>query len=153
MLGHSLCTNFAITKRFVDYVMHSSFAYRQFNSNFTCGDSTILLYELIHSRNRGTVDHNVRLPRSRQLSGWVACTTQHEEVWNPTHDLTCAILTDTADLQWNRVWNLEPSDPEAETLLIGHRDLRRGASLRNRVLCIEIVGNSLANPSYVKHSV
>ncbi|GBO35022.1 hypothetical protein AVEN_150449-1 [Araneus ventricosus] len=38
LLGHPLCTNFGITKLFVDYVMHSSFAYRQFNSNFTCGD-------------------------------------------------------------------------------------------------------------------
>ncbi|GBM37057.1 hypothetical protein AVEN_228076-1 [Araneus ventricosus] len=36
---------------FVDYAMHSSFAYRQLNSNFTCGDPTILPYELIHSRN------------------------------------------------------------------------------------------------------
>ncbi|GBM39488.1 hypothetical protein AVEN_261396-1 [Araneus ventricosus] len=54
MLGHPLCTNFAIIKLFVDYVMHSSFAYQQFNSNFTCGDPTILPYELIHSRNRGT---------------------------------------------------------------------------------------------------
>ncbi|GBL98662.1 hypothetical protein AVEN_19711-1 [Araneus ventricosus] len=42
MLGHPLCTNFAITKLFVEYVMHSSFAYQQFNSNFTCGDPTIL---------------------------------------------------------------------------------------------------------------
>ncbi|GBM57794.1 hypothetical protein AVEN_90958-1 [Araneus ventricosus] len=40
---------------FMDYVMHSFFAYRQFNSNFTCGDSTILPCELIHSRNRGSV--------------------------------------------------------------------------------------------------
>ncbi|GBN30606.1 hypothetical protein AVEN_162488-1 [Araneus ventricosus] len=67
MLGHSLCTNFAITKLFVDYVMHSSFAYRQFDSNFTCGDPTIFSYELIHSRNRGTVGHNVRLPRAWQV--------------------------------------------------------------------------------------
>ncbi|GBN09944.1 hypothetical protein AVEN_28425-1 [Araneus ventricosus] len=55
LLGHQLCTNFAITKLFVDYVMHSSFVYRQFNSNFTCSDLTILPYGLIHSRNRGTV--------------------------------------------------------------------------------------------------
>ncbi|GBN70990.1 hypothetical protein AVEN_196766-1 [Araneus ventricosus] len=40
-------------------LMHSSFAYRQFNSNFTCGDPTILPYGLIHSRNRGTVGHIV----------------------------------------------------------------------------------------------
>ncbi|GBO46465.1 hypothetical protein AVEN_205820-1 [Araneus ventricosus] len=44
--------------------MHSSFAYRQFNSNFACGDPTILPYELIHSRYRGTVGHNVRLPKA-----------------------------------------------------------------------------------------
>ncbi|GBO04964.1 hypothetical protein AVEN_169708-1 [Araneus ventricosus] len=49
MLGHPLCTNFAN------------------NSNFTCGDPTILPYELIHSRNRGTVSHNVRLPRAWQV--------------------------------------------------------------------------------------
>ncbi|GBN41723.1 hypothetical protein AVEN_233975-1 [Araneus ventricosus] len=67
MLGNPLCTNIAIIKPFVDYVMHSSFAYRQFNSNFTCGDPTILPYELIHSRNRGTVGHNVRLPRVWQV--------------------------------------------------------------------------------------
>ncbi|GBM87576.1 hypothetical protein AVEN_246349-1 [Araneus ventricosus] len=66
MLRHPLCTNFAITRLFVESVMHSSFAYRQFSSNFTCGDPPILLYELIHSRNRGTVGHNVRLPRGWQ---------------------------------------------------------------------------------------
>ncbi|GBN30913.1 hypothetical protein AVEN_152139-1 [Araneus ventricosus] len=52
---------------FLDYVMHSSFAYRQFNSNFTCGDPMILPYEPIQSRNRGTVGHNVRLPRAWQV--------------------------------------------------------------------------------------
>ncbi|GBM49284.1 hypothetical protein AVEN_17207-1 [Araneus ventricosus] len=67
MLGHPLCTNFAITNLFVDYVMHSSFAYRQFNSNFTCGDPTILPHELIHIRNSGTVSHNVRLPKAWQV--------------------------------------------------------------------------------------
>ncbi|GBN23719.1 hypothetical protein AVEN_215683-1 [Araneus ventricosus] len=67
MLGHPLCTNFAVTKLFVDYVTHSSFAYRQFNSNFRCGDPTILPYQLIHSRNRYIVGHNVRLPRAWQI--------------------------------------------------------------------------------------
>ncbi|GBM46981.1 hypothetical protein AVEN_217284-1 [Araneus ventricosus] len=67
MLGHSLCTNFSITKLFVGYVMHSFFAYRQFNSNFACGDPTILPYELIHSQSRGTVGHNVRLPRAWEV--------------------------------------------------------------------------------------
>ncbi|GBM33333.1 hypothetical protein AVEN_194941-1 [Araneus ventricosus] len=64
MLGHPLCTNFAITKRFVEYVMHSVFAYLQFNSNFTCGDPTILPYEFNRSRNHDTVGHNVRLARA-----------------------------------------------------------------------------------------
>ncbi|GBO22369.1 hypothetical protein AVEN_35397-1 [Araneus ventricosus] len=67
MLGHPLCTNFAITKLFVDYMMHSFFAYRQFNSSFTYGDPTILPYELIHSRNRDTIGHNVRLARAWQV--------------------------------------------------------------------------------------
>ncbi|GBM79541.1 hypothetical protein AVEN_64495-1 [Araneus ventricosus] len=67
MLGRPLCTNFAITKLFVDYVMHSSFAYGQSNSNFVCGHPTILHYELIHSRNRGTVDHKMHLPRAWQV--------------------------------------------------------------------------------------
>ncbi|GBO29815.1 hypothetical protein AVEN_192467-1 [Araneus ventricosus] len=67
MLGHPLCSQFAITKLFVDYVMRSSFAYGQFYSNFTCGNLTILPYELIHSRNRGTVGHKVRLPRALQV--------------------------------------------------------------------------------------
>ncbi|GBO46421.1 hypothetical protein AVEN_86904-1 [Araneus ventricosus] len=31
----------------------------KFNSNFKCGELTILPYELIHSRNRGTVGHIV----------------------------------------------------------------------------------------------
>ncbi|GBN04083.1 hypothetical protein AVEN_79543-1 [Araneus ventricosus] len=67
MLGHPLCTNFALTKLFVDYVMRSSFACRQFNSDFTSGDPTILLYEHIHSRNCGTVGHNVRLSKTWQV--------------------------------------------------------------------------------------
>ncbi|GBN66557.1 hypothetical protein AVEN_110232-1 [Araneus ventricosus] len=62
---YPLCTNFVITKPFVDYVMNSFFPYRQFNSNFTCGDPMILPYELIHSRNCGTVGHNV--PRVWQV--------------------------------------------------------------------------------------
>ncbi|GBM06380.1 hypothetical protein AVEN_266340-1 [Araneus ventricosus] len=43
------------------------FTYRQFNSNFARGDPMILPYELIHSRNRGTVGHNVCLPRAWQV--------------------------------------------------------------------------------------
>ncbi|GBN97575.1 hypothetical protein AVEN_1411-1 [Araneus ventricosus] len=60
---HKLC----ITKLFVDYMMHSSFAYREVNSNFTCGDLKILPYEFIHSRNRGSVGHNVSMPRTWQV--------------------------------------------------------------------------------------
>ncbi|GBM33221.1 hypothetical protein AVEN_28214-1 [Araneus ventricosus] len=68
MLGHPLCTNFAQwASFFVDYVMHSSFAYRQFNGNAKCGDPTILPFELIHNRNHGTVGHHVRLPRAWQV--------------------------------------------------------------------------------------
>ncbi|GBO36388.1 hypothetical protein AVEN_188924-1 [Araneus ventricosus] len=37
-----------MTKLFVDYVMYSSFAYRQFNSNFTCSDPTILMHRAKH---------------------------------------------------------------------------------------------------------
>ncbi|GBM65232.1 hypothetical protein AVEN_114774-1 [Araneus ventricosus] len=49
---------------FVDSVMASSLAYRQFNSNFTCGDpDESAAYELINSGGRGTAGHNVRLPR------------------------------------------------------------------------------------------
>ncbi|GBO06978.1 hypothetical protein AVEN_110738-1 [Araneus ventricosus] len=38
-----------------------------FNSNFTCGDPTILPYELIRVRNRVTIDLNVRLTRAWQV--------------------------------------------------------------------------------------
>ncbi|GBM63045.1 hypothetical protein AVEN_111430-1 [Araneus ventricosus] len=67
MLGRKQCANFAVTKLFGYYVMHRSFAYRQFSSNFTCSGPTILSYELIHSRNPATVGHNVRLPRAWQV--------------------------------------------------------------------------------------
>ncbi|GBL92065.1 hypothetical protein AVEN_102612-1 [Araneus ventricosus] len=79
MLGHPLCTNLAITKLFVYYVMHSSFAYREFNNNFRCGDPTILPYEFIHSRC--TVDNNVSLPR--------ACPTHNADttgIWCTVRD-------------------------------------------------------------------
>ncbi|GBM79230.1 hypothetical protein AVEN_250866-1 [Araneus ventricosus] len=74
---HKLCHNQA----FVDYVMHSSFAYRQFNSNLTCGDLTILPYELIRSRNSGTVGHNVRLPEAAR-----------KKKTGPGEKLTCEAL-------------------------------------------------------------
>ncbi|GBO33257.1 hypothetical protein AVEN_35047-1 [Araneus ventricosus] len=67
MLGHSLCIQFAITKLLVYYVMPSSFPNRQFNNNFTRGDPKNLLYELIYSRNRDTIGHNVRLHRAWQV--------------------------------------------------------------------------------------
>ncbi|GBM61914.1 hypothetical protein AVEN_69571-1 [Araneus ventricosus] len=38
-------------------------------------------------------------------------------------DLTCTRLAYTAILWWNLVSSLEPSDPEVETLLQGHRGL------------------------------
>ncbi|GBL85758.1 hypothetical protein AVEN_193202-1 [Araneus ventricosus] len=46
---------------------------------------------------------------------------QREDVWHLTYDLTCKRPTYTADLQCNRVSNLEPSGPKAETLSLGHR--------------------------------
>ncbi|GBL73055.1 hypothetical protein AVEN_53515-1 [Araneus ventricosus] len=67
MLGHPLCTNFTITNLFEDYVMHSSFAYRQFNSNFTCGDPTIVQHELNHSRIRATFGLNAYLAMAWQV--------------------------------------------------------------------------------------
>ncbi|GBN15459.1 hypothetical protein AVEN_133020-1 [Araneus ventricosus] len=42
-------------------------------------------------------------------------TTPTEGRLATTYDLTCSRTAYTADLQWNRVLNLEPSGPEAET--------------------------------------
>ncbi|GBL87627.1 hypothetical protein AVEN_165225-1 [Araneus ventricosus] len=103
MLGHPLCTNFAITKLFVDYVMHSSFAYRHFNSNFTCGDPTILPYEFIHSRNRGTVGHNMRLTRAWQLSAmgleelWLQIGTGKNKLFIAIHSLDNSLSKEKCD--------------------------------------------------------
>ncbi|GBM41488.1 hypothetical protein AVEN_229117-1 [Araneus ventricosus] len=36
-------------------------------------------------------------------------------------DLTCTRPASTADLRWNRFWNLEASGPEVQTLPPGHR--------------------------------
>ncbi|GBL60191.1 hypothetical protein AVEN_177887-1 [Araneus ventricosus] len=38
-----------------------------------------------------------------------------------TYDLTCNRTAYTADIQWNRVSNLEPSSSGAETLPLSHR--------------------------------
>ncbi|GBM22983.1 hypothetical protein AVEN_172331-1 [Araneus ventricosus] len=57
---------------------------------------------------------------------------QREDVRSPTYDLACNRSTYKTDLRWNRVSNLEPSSPEAETLSLDHRDLgpqREGARL------------------------
>ncbi|GBM19446.1 hypothetical protein AVEN_259353-1 [Araneus ventricosus] len=45
---------------------------------------------------------------------------QREDVCPAAYDLIRNRPTYTADLQWNRVSNLEFSDPEAETLPLGH---------------------------------
>ncbi|GBM94596.1 hypothetical protein AVEN_263548-1 [Araneus ventricosus] len=90
MLGHPLCTSFVITKLFVDYVMHSFFPYWPFNSNFTCGDPTILPYELIHSRNRGTVGHKVRLPRAWEVLD--VCTSRFITPTPPECGAPCETL-------------------------------------------------------------
>ncbi|GBO40281.1 hypothetical protein AVEN_155867-1 [Araneus ventricosus] len=39
----------------------------QLHLQFTCGDPTILPYELIYSRKRSTVGHNVRLSRTWEV--------------------------------------------------------------------------------------
>ncbi|GBO34436.1 hypothetical protein AVEN_22846-1, partial [Araneus ventricosus] len=69
--------------------MHSSFDYLQFNSNFTCGDPTIQPYELIHSRSRGTIGHNVRLPRAWQVIGFnnIGEAIQKLDFRNAVHDI------------------------------------------------------------------
>ncbi|GBM80881.1 hypothetical protein AVEN_52355-1 [Araneus ventricosus] len=38
----------------------------------------------------------------------------------PTTDLACTMSTGTAELQWNRVSNLEPSGYESRSLSLGH---------------------------------
>ncbi|GBN54286.1 hypothetical protein AVEN_5261-1, partial [Araneus ventricosus] len=46
-----------------------------FNSNFKCGDPTILPYELIHGRNRGTVGHIVPPPNADTTE--ISCTSSY----------------------------------------------------------------------------
>ncbi|GBO14028.1 hypothetical protein AVEN_22728-1 [Araneus ventricosus] len=41
---------------------------------------------------------------------------QWKDVWPPAYDLTRNRPTNTAELQWNRVSNMEPFGPEAEAL-------------------------------------
>ncbi|GBL72677.1 hypothetical protein AVEN_127924-1 [Araneus ventricosus] len=41
---------------------------------------------------------------------------QWKDVWLTPSDFTCNTPTFLADLLWNRVSNLEPSNPETETL-------------------------------------
>ncbi|GBL75401.1 hypothetical protein AVEN_194593-1 [Araneus ventricosus] len=41
-----------------------------------------------------------------------------------TYDLACSRPLHAADPQWNRVSNLEPSGPKAETLPLDHRSLK-----------------------------
>ncbi|GBO12944.1 hypothetical protein AVEN_210739-1 [Araneus ventricosus] len=55
-----------------------------------------------------------------ELAHPLQASLHSEDVWHPMYDLTCNRPTCTADLQGNRVSRLEPSDPEAETLPIGH---------------------------------
>ncbi|GBM95732.1 hypothetical protein AVEN_160361-1 [Araneus ventricosus] len=90
MLGHSLCTNFAITKLFGDYVMHSSFAYRHFNTNFACGDPPILPHELIRSRNRGTAGNNLHLPSAWQVLD--VCASRLITLIPPEYGAPCETL-------------------------------------------------------------
>ncbi|GBN00848.1 hypothetical protein AVEN_89216-1 [Araneus ventricosus] len=58
-----------------------------------------------------------------------------------TFDLMFNKPTYTADLQWNRVSNLEPSGPKAETLPLGHRglhDRRRSVGFLMRIMEIDV---------------
>ncbi|GBN63317.1 hypothetical protein AVEN_261473-1 [Araneus ventricosus] len=101
MPGHPLSTKLAIIKLFVVYAMHSSFAYRQFNSNFTCGNPSILPHELIHSRNRGTVGYNVFLPRAWQVFDVYAprLITLTTRIWCTVRDTALrAILSSAVNL-------------------------------------------------------
>ncbi|GBM24716.1 hypothetical protein AVEN_254935-1 [Araneus ventricosus] len=52
---------------------------------------------------------------------WYPLSHQREDDWFPTYDLTCNRPRCAADLQWNRISNLEPSSPDAETLPLGLR--------------------------------
>lgn len=67
IIRYQLCTNFCITKIVFEYVMYSSFTYRQFNGIFMTCEIIFLPYERIHNRNCVTVDHNMRLPRVWQV--------------------------------------------------------------------------------------
>ncbi|GBL74909.1 hypothetical protein AVEN_243740-1 [Araneus ventricosus] len=53
-------------------------------------------------------------------------TTPEGGYLSPKYDLTSNKPAYMADLQWNRVSNLEPSDPspKAKTLSLGHRSAR-----------------------------
>ncbi|GBM32447.1 hypothetical protein AVEN_136026-1 [Araneus ventricosus] len=46
---------------------------------------------------------------------------QREGVWPSTYDLRYSKPAYTNYLQWNRVSDMEPSDPKAEILPLGHR--------------------------------
>ncbi|GBL79016.1 hypothetical protein AVEN_48972-1 [Araneus ventricosus] len=52
---------------------------------------------------------------------WHPLSHQREDDWFPTYDLTCNRPRYAADVQWNRVSNLEPFGPDAETLPLGLR--------------------------------
>ncbi|GBM02056.1 hypothetical protein AVEN_209747-1 [Araneus ventricosus] len=66
---HKRCHNQAFCGLYHAQFLYFTTPYllRQFNIIFTCGDPKILPYKLIHSRNRSTVGHNVRLPRAWQV--------------------------------------------------------------------------------------
>ncbi|GBM48383.1 hypothetical protein AVEN_103568-1 [Araneus ventricosus] len=55
---------------------------------------------------------------------------QREGVCTPTYDFTCNRPIYTADLWCNRVSNLEPSGPEAETLLLSYRGPSSSSDLK-----------------------
>ncbi|GBM59778.1 hypothetical protein AVEN_6653-1 [Araneus ventricosus] len=62
---NKLCHNQALGGlSYAQFLCLSAIQQQLFNSNFKCGDQTILPYELIHSRNCGTVGHKVHLSRT-----------------------------------------------------------------------------------------
>ncbi|GBN72374.1 hypothetical protein AVEN_108531-1 [Araneus ventricosus] len=63
---------------------------------------------------------------------------QQVDVWLPEYDLICNKPAYTADLQWNRVSNLELSGPKAEILPL-ERMLCLTNKKRERMLSLELL--------------
>ncbi|GBN58597.1 hypothetical protein AVEN_259673-1 [Araneus ventricosus] len=64
-------------------------------------------------------------------------------------DLACTMPLCTADLQWNRVSNLQPSGSEAETLPVGHRGI---FGIKSFCLCAILFANTRLMKTAVKET-